>query len=198
MGSKQIASVTMTVDVVLLRFERAATSEEPKLHVLLIKRGKAPYAGQWAIPGGKLDADDVSLEDAAARELREETGLGMIAPRQIATYGKRDRDPRGRFVSVAFCAFAADGEVRAGDDAALAQWCPVDQLPGQLAFDHVTILEDGLRGVEQLLCDLRRATMFLPSQMTLYEIGRVKACLRKALAAFHAAKTVGPVKGEKR
>ncbi|MBI2421960.1 MAG: NUDIX hydrolase [Candidatus Hydrogenedentes bacterium] len=113
-------------------------------HVLLIQRAHAPFAGAWALPGGFVDMDE-PLDAAAARELAEETGLRQVALRQFHTYGDPTRDPRGRTISIAHVATVeAATPVTAQDDAAAAQWFPLDALP-PLAFDHATIIADALQ-----------------------------------------------------
>jgi len=117
------------------------TEKDGKRHVLLIQRKNEPFAGMWALPGGFVEMEE-SLETAAARELEEETGLNGVALKQFHTFGDPGRDPRGRSISIAYM-----GEVdwrqhapRGGDDAADAQWFPLDDLPS-LAFDHRLIME---------------------------------------------------------
>lgn len=135
MPSAQTTSVILTVDIVLL------TSEQ---HLLLIKRGRGPFADMWALPGGKLNPGE-SLEQAAARELGEETDLWGITLRQFHTYSTPGRDPRGHAVSTVYVAqlMASYMTVRAGDDAKEAEWFPATQLP-PLAFDHSAIVSDVL------------------------------------------------------
>lgn len=110
-------------------------------HVLLIKRGYEPHIGRWALPGGHVDPGETSRA-AAARELAEEAGV-YAAPEELAQVGvwdRPDRDPRGRYVTVAYHLEVLPGTiVKAGDDAADAQWWPVTDLP-PLAFDHADIL----------------------------------------------------------
>src|SRR6476660_8062009 len=84
----------VTVDVVIV-------TREPTPRVLLIKRKHDPYAGRWALPGGFVDMDE-PLEDAARRELLEETGVRLARLEQLHTFGDPDRDPRGRTVSVVY------------------------------------------------------------------------------------------------
>lgn len=109
--------------------------------VLLIERGREPFQGKWALPGGFIDMDE-SLEIACQRELKEETGLKVGELKQFKAYGAIDRDPRGRTISVLFYAFLDEEPVPlAGDDAANARWFPLDQLP-ELAFDHQQIIEE--------------------------------------------------------
>ncbi len=110
------------------------------LQVLLIRRAKGPFKGCWALPGGRLEADE-NLDQCAVRELREETGLRPESIRQVATFSDPGRDPRERTVSAVYVARVAESAaVRAGSDAKEAVWFTVSSLP-DLAFDHKTILE---------------------------------------------------------
>ena len=119
------------------------------LCVLLIRRGHEPFAGSWALPGGFVDPDE-DLEQAARRELIEETGVSVSEMRQIGAFGEPDRDPRGRAISVAFLAVLDSAlAARAGDDAAEARWFPIDRLPKKLAFDHAAILAAGISLLEE-------------------------------------------------
>ncbi len=129
----------VTVDVVVVRPGNAGD-----VQVLLIRRGQPPFQGEWALPGGFVDEME-DLEDAARRELKEETGLSVADLRQVGAYGTPGRDPRGHTVSVAYVGRLRDEEAapRAGDDAASAQFFPVTALP-DLAFDHAVILCDAL------------------------------------------------------
>ena len=129
----------VTVDAVVF------TKREGRREVLLIERKHDPFAGTWALPGGFVDMDE-TLEQAAARELEEETGLRGVALEQCHTFGDPGRDPRGRSVSVAFAAEVdwRKHRPRGGDDAAQARWFPVDALPS-LAFDHRDIVEYAVR-----------------------------------------------------
>ncbi|MCF2131041.1 NUDIX hydrolase [Strepomyces sp. STD 3.1] len=137
--SKATETVQMTADVICVRGGE----------VLLIERGWPPYTGHLALPGGYIDPGETS-RTAAARELREETGVDVAEEDLvlIGVYDRPDRDPRGRFVSVAYMATVpADTITRAGDDAAAVQWTPLaaprDGLA--LAFDHSQIMTDALR-----------------------------------------------------
>ncbi len=113
------------------------------LQLLLIQRDRNPFQGFWAIPGGFMDMDE-TLEAAAQRELKEETGLQNIVLQQLKAYSTINRDPRHRTVSVAFTGFLTDNQsVKAGDDAQNAQWFPIHNLP-PLAFDHARIVADAL------------------------------------------------------
>ena len=134
----------VTVDIVLL------TVVDRRLSVLLIQRGNPPYEGAWALPGGFVEPDE-DLAEAAARELLEETGIGMEPGSllQVGAYGHPDRDPRMRVVTVAYGAIVPRlGKApRAGSDAAQAELTPVADVGGerlQLAFDHRLIVEDAV------------------------------------------------------
>jgi 8-oxo-dGTP diphosphatase len=123
----------VTVDTIVL-------TRDSQPRVLLIRRAHEPFAGMWAIPGGFVDMDE-SLEAAARRELKEETGVAAKELEQLATFGDPKRDPRGRTISVVYLTRLDAKKVRprAADDAAEVAWHPLDMLP-PLAFDHAKIL----------------------------------------------------------
>lgn len=110
------------------------------LKVLLIRRKLAPFRGKWAIPGGFVHIDE-SIEDAAQRELNEETGLEKVFLEQLFTFGAVDRDPRERVITVAWYGLVrmSDHRVIAATDACDAAWFGLDDCPN-LAFDHDQIL----------------------------------------------------------
>jgi 8-oxo-dGTP diphosphatase len=132
---------SVTADIVLFRQTAVA------LEVLLIRRRDAPFAGQWALPGGFVEPGE-TLKGAARREMQEETGIVVETLRQLAAYGAPGRDPRGWTVSVVFWGWLPESNeiAIAGDDAAEVGWWPVDTLP-TLAFDHAEIIADALRRV---------------------------------------------------
>lgn len=107
--------------------------------IVLIRRGKEPFTGKWALPGGHVEYGE-SLEEAVAREVLEETGLRLTEYRQFKAYSEPGRDPRGHYVSVAFIA-KAEGKLEGGDDADEARFFKIEELP-ELAFDHKRILDD--------------------------------------------------------
>jgi 8-oxo-dGTP diphosphatase len=160
----------VTADLVVLTL----TGDE--LCALVVRRGVEPFLGGWALPGGFVRAGE-DLEDAARRELAEETGLapGTVHIEQLAGYGAPDRDPRMRVVTVAYLALAPDLPVpRAGTDAAEARWAPVRELAGErLAFDHDRILADGLERARAKLEYSPLATAFCPPEFTVAELRRV-------------------------
>lgn len=112
--------------------------------IILIRRGSPPFKGAWAIPGGKLEGDE-AIEETAIREAQEETGLVVQLMRIIGVYSKPDRDPRGRFVSVAFVARPIGGTLKAASDAREVLRTN-DFADLSLAFDHKQILLDYVRG----------------------------------------------------
>jgi 8-oxo-dGTP diphosphatase len=125
----------VTADIIILK------KNVDQLNVLLIERKHAPFEGMWAFPGGFLEMDE-TLEDAALRELQEETGITGVELTQFHTFSKVNRDPRHRTITTVFIGFTdkktADPE--AGDDAAKVKWFSTDDLP-QLAFDHKEVME---------------------------------------------------------
>ena len=167
----QFPAFAVTVDVVIL------TMSERALHVLLVRRGEEPFAGMWATPGGfKRPAE--TLDEAAKRELGEETGVDAAALlTQFGAYGDPERDPRMNVVTVAYVAVLRDvGAIVAGTDAADAALVPVvDVLNGklELAFDHARIVRDA---VERVRVDLELrgiATAFVGTTFTLAELRAV-------------------------
>jgi len=132
----------LTVDVVLTA-PLGDVGDEGRWRVLLIKRGGPPFQGTWALPGGFVEPQE-PLEEAARRELQEETGLKPERLEQLQAFGDPGRDPRGWTVSVAYLAVAGEEEARglrpkAASDAADVAWFDLDGLP-DLAFDHAEIL----------------------------------------------------------
>jgi 8-oxo-dGTP diphosphatase len=118
--------------------------------VLLIQRGIDPFKGCWAFPGGFMNMDETT-EECAIRELEEETSLKISGLHQIGAYSKVDRDPRGRTITVAYLAIIDEPIAVTGqDDAAKAEWFPIDALP-PLAFDHEDIIRDAIRSYKKLL-----------------------------------------------
>lgn len=143
------------------------------LEVLLVKRGIAPFAGRWAIPGGFVLPKE-SLENAALRELEEETGVREVYLEQLYTFGDPERDPRGRVISVSYFALisAEQRPIQAGSDAAEARFFPMSQLP-PLAFDHERILEYALARLRNKLEYTTVGFQLLPAKFTLSELQRV-------------------------
>jgi 8-oxo-dGTP diphosphatase len=167
----QYPAFAVTVDIVILTMSAGA------LHVLLVRRGEDPFEGHWAIPGGfKRPAE--TLDEAAKRELREETGVDaarLLA--QFGAYGDPGRDPRMNVVTVAYLAVLRDiGDIQAGTDAADAALTPVsDVMNGklQLAFDHAQIVRDAIERVRVELEATGIATAFVGQTFTMAELRSV-------------------------
>ena len=121
----------VTVDVAVFAFFKN------KAKLLLIRRGNPPFKGKWALPGGFIGINE-ELEDAVVRELAEETGLTDVPLKQMHTFGKCGRDPRGRQITIVFMGIAHKNKnkIKAGDDAEKAQWFDIEKLPCNMAFDH--------------------------------------------------------------
>ena len=160
----------VTTDCIVFGFDGT------KLNLLLINRGIEPYKGSWALPGGFMKIDETA-EQGALRELQEETGVKDIYIEQLQAFTAVDRDPRERVMTIAFMAFVRQEKygVIAGDDAAKAQWFPVNSLP-QLAFDHkeiITLALDKLRWkmtYEPLAFHLLNKTFTISQLQTIYEV----------------------------
>ena len=161
---------SVTVDLVIF------TIAEDTLQVLLIRRGAEPFLGQWALPGGFVEIDE-SLDEAAARELREEVGVTQIYLEQLYTFGEPGRDPRGRVISVTYFALIdADRQrIHAASDAADAAWHPVFDpgLGARLAFDHQRILEYAVWRLRNKIEWTTVGYELLPAKFTLSELQRV-------------------------
>ena len=161
-----------SVDLVVL------TIHDGRLCALLVRRGIEPNIGEWALPGGFVH-DNEDLPDAAYRELVEETGVGRggVHLEQLATYGRPDRDPRGRVISTAYLALTPHTPVPvAGSDAATAALHPVEKvLAGSpsLAFDHNEILADGVERARSKLEYTPLAATFCEPEFTVAELRRV-------------------------
>jgi 8-oxo-dGTP diphosphatase len=161
----------VTVDVVIL------TMSEGRLHVLLVRRGEAPFEGMWAIPGG-FKRPNETLNEAAKRELVEETGVDAAALlAQFGAYGDPGRDPRMNVVTVGYLAVLRDvGTVVAGTDAADAALTPVSDVLNEkidLAFDHLRIVRDAVERVRVELELSGIATAFVGTTFTLAELRTV-------------------------
>ena len=150
------------------------------MNVLLVRRRYEPYESYWALPGGLLEPDE-TLEEAAERELREETGVTDTYMEQLATFSQVDRDPRGRVISCCYLALVDGGRVRLrpGSDAREAAWRPLEALLREtdegtvLAFDHDRILAYARQRLAYKLEYQNVAWSLLPETFTLSELRRV-------------------------
>jgi len=129
----EFESPALTVDAVWIRREK----------VLLVRRGRPPFLGMWAFPGGFVELRE-TVEEAVVRELREETGLRAKPRELLGVYSGPERDPRKPTTTVAFLMEGRGGRPVGRDDAAAAEWVPLEEAH-PLAFDHGLILSDALR-----------------------------------------------------
>jgi 8-oxo-dGTP diphosphatase len=159
---------SVTVDCVVFG------SDDEGLKVLLIERGVAPFKGAWALPGGFVLGNE-SLDEAARRELREETGATSVYLEQLYTFGEPLRDPRGRVVTVAYYALVKLSDHRvlqATTDARAAAWVPIGKLP-RLAFDHREIFQAALRRLQAKVRYQPIGFELLPREFTLSQLQRL-------------------------
>lgn len=169
---REYSPFAVTVDIVVL-------SVVEHLSVLLIERGESPFRGDMALPGGFVQPDEDTTA-AAARELQEETGLGLLDLsglhlEQLGTYSDPARDPRMRVVSVAHLALSQHKPIPlAGSDAAFAKWVPVaEALRLGLAFDHDRILRDGVERARAKLEYTTLATVLAGPKFTMGELQHI-------------------------
>jgi 8-oxo-dGTP diphosphatase len=157
------AMLSVTVDIVLF------TIRDRRLQVLLIQRLEKPFANRYALPGG-LVLEKESVEAAAVRELREETGIEKVYLEQLYTFGDPNRDPRGRVITVAYYALVPHTHsLRAGPDASDGVWFPLHALP-PLAFDHEKIIDYAHTRIRNKLNHTNVGFELLPRKFTLTEL----------------------------
>ena len=163
--------VSVTVDCVIFGWDTDG------LHVLLIKRGEAPHKGQSALPGGFLRSGIENLEQAAHRELFEETGVRGAHLEQLGTYGDPERDPRREhIITVAYIALVKriDHKPRGGTDASEAGWFPIEKSRRiKLAFDHNKILSDAIKRLYGKLRYDPLGFKLLPNKFPLRDVQRL-------------------------
>ena len=164
MYSYQFPRAALTVDCVVFGLDEA------DLKVLLIQRALDPFKGKWALPGGFVRVDE-TVDEAARRELEEETGLKNVFLEQLYTFGAVNRDPRERVVSVAYYSLVklSDHKAKAATDAANAEWFPVSKLP-KLAFDHARIVETALERLKGKVRYQPIGFELLPPKFTLSQL----------------------------
>ncbi len=157
----------VAVDVALF------TIQDDSLKVLLVKRRLPPFSGAWALPGGFVRRDE-SVDEAALRELQEETGIRSVYLEQLYTFGALNRDPRGRVISVSYYAVVGWERFHAGQDAHGARdeaWFVLNRLPA-LAFDHRDIVQAALERLRNKVNYTSVAFQLLPKKFTLSELQR--------------------------
>jgi 8-oxo-dGTP diphosphatase len=176
----QFARPSVAVDLVVL------TIVDAELRVLLVRRGEHPFKGRWALPGGFVRVGDghkdlgEDLDAAAARELEEETGLppGRVYLEQLRAFGRADRDPRMRVITVAYYALVRPDLVplvRAGGDAAHAEWRAVASLAqARLAFDHAEIIRAARARIGERIDDGALLSRLVPPTFTIAELRAVR------------------------
>jgi len=159
----------VTVDCVVFGLDL----EEENLKILLIQRASDPFKGNWALPGGFIHMDE-DLENAALRELEEETGMKNIYLEQLYTFGKPDRDPRDRIISVAYYALVKLGgqELKASTDAKDAAWFSIHDIL-DLAFDHNLILDIAITRLKGKISYQPIGFELLPEKFTLTQLQKL-------------------------
>jgi 8-oxo-dGTP diphosphatase len=158
-----MTKLLVTVDIVLF------TIRDRRLHLLLIRRLAKPFENRYALPGGFVRVEE-SLDTAATRELREETGVEKVYLEQLYSFGDPKRDPRGRVITVAYYALVPQTHVlRAGTDASDAAWFPITDVPS-LAFDHGKIVEYAHQRIRNKLDYTNVGFELLPEKFTLTEL----------------------------
>lgn len=147
--------------------------DEQDLKVMSIRRGIPPFEDRWALPGGFVRLDE-SLEAAALRELKEETGIEQVFLEQLYTFGEVDRDPRDRVVTVAYYALInlVEHRIQATTDAKDAAWFPVSNPP-KLAFDHDKILAAALARLKGKVRYEPIGFELLPQKFTLSQLQKL-------------------------
>jgi 8-oxo-dGTP diphosphatase len=159
------ASAAVAVDVAVF------TVRDGSLRVLLVQARSGPFAGWWALPGGRVGEEE-SLDAAAARELPARTAVRDVYLEQLYTFGQPQRDPRGRVVSVAYVGLVADPERVTGTSEgkyAAATWHPVSRLP-QLAYDHAAVARLAVARLRAKLQYTNLVYTLLPRTFTLGEL----------------------------
>lgn len=193
----------LTVDVAIL------TLRDDSLQALLVRRAEPPHAGRWALPGGFIRPDDISLEGAARRVLLDKAGIETPYLEQLGSYGDAKRDPRGWSATVAYVALIASDrlEPRHGRNADAASWWPIvgTSVAPTLAFDHARILAAAIGRVRAKVEYTTLPVHLLPAKFTLPDLQRVyeqlldrkldKSAFRKRIAEVDFLE---PVEGERR
>ena len=164
---KKYEKPSVTVDIVIF------TIKDDDLKVLLVKRAIEPFKGKWALPGGFVRINE-PLEEAAKRELEEETGVKDIYLEQLYTFGNPKRDPRGRVISVSYMALMNSDvlELKASTDVSDAKWFSVSKLP-QLSFDHKEISDYALKRLKWKFEYTTVSFSLLPKKFAISQIQKI-------------------------
>lgn len=167
MRKEKYPKPSVTVDVIIF------TIKDNQLKVLLVKRKNEPFKKMWAIPGGFVRINE-SLEEAARRELQEETGIKDVYLEQLYTFGDVNRDPRGRVITVAYFALVNSEKIRlkASTDVSDVKWFSVYKLP-EVGFDHEKILNYAMKRLRWKFEYTTVAFSLLPKKFTLTEIQNI-------------------------
>ena len=167
MHSYEFPHPAVTVDIVVF------TIRDNLLKLLLIRRAYPPHKGKWALPGGFVKIKE-GLDEAASRELQEETGVSGVYLEQLYTFGKPKRDPRERVITVAYFALIPSDKLKlqAATDAASVGWFGLNELP-KLAFDHAEIVSKAHQRLVSKLDYSTLAFQFLPEAFTLHELQKI-------------------------
>lgn len=188
----------ITTDIVIF------TIQDGQLKALLVRRANDPFKGRWALPGGFVEIDE-HLEAGALRELKEETGVSGVYLEQLYTFGRPDRDPRERVITVAYYALTPINglNIRAASDARQIDWFAYAKLP-ELAFDHKDIITLAQQRLAAKLNYSTIALQFMPGKFSLSELQQVyeavqggpvdKRNFRKRLLAYDCMTDTGEVR----
>lgn len=180
------------------------TIQDEQLKVLLIRRLSEPFKDGWALPGGFVEIDE-DLEQAALRELQEETGITGVYLEQLYTFGQPDRDPRERVITISYYSLVPIDRLTVGaaSDARELGWFDIAELP-ELAFDHQQIISKAEQRLTAKLDYSTIALQFMPSKFTFGELQKVyeiihgepldKRNFRKRVLAYDCMKDTGEVR----
>lgn len=165
--SEKYQKPSVTADIVVF------TIKDNDLKILLIKRNLVPFKDKWALPGGFVKVNE-SLEDAAIRELEEETGVKDVYLEQLYTFGDPGRDPRGWVITIAYMALINSEKItlKATTDASDAQWFSISKIPN-LGFDHKKILDYALKRLKWKFEYTPVAFSLLPNKFPISKIQKI-------------------------
>ena len=170
-SERQAAPPSLAISTVIFALRPSATSGRPTLWLPLVRRIREPFKGMWALPGGPLSHDE-SLQDAAARNLRETTGLAPSYLEQLYAFGGLHRSPTQRVVSIVYWALVQPTEAALADESENVKWFRADRL-GELAFDHNAIVDYALWRLRNKLAYGSVAYHLLGEYFTLAQVREV-------------------------